>query len=155
MPLVVGVQELVLDLGHVHLGGALRLAGLALQAQVKHVVHSLAGELILGEQAGDCCPEGVGAAPGGVLLLTGSHVGGTHRAVEGPATESDSVAHLHRSVETALGGEAEFGGGRKARVGRAVPEVFHNTLGVHDLAGIHDAGGIEGAFDVPEGVVEA
>ena len=99
--------------------------------------------------------EGVGAAPGGVLLLTGSHVGGAHRAVEGSATEPHSVTHLHRAVETALGGETELGRGRKALVGRAVPEVFHDTLGVHDLAGIHYAGGIEGAFDVPEGVVEA
>ena len=114
VPLVVGVQELVLYLCHIHLGGALRLARLALQAQVQHLVHPIAGELILGEQAGDGRPEGVGAAPGGVLLLTGSHVRGTHRAVEGSATEPHSVTHLHRAVETALGGEAELGRGRKA-----------------------------------------
>ena len=49
VPLVIGVQELVLYLGHVHLRGALRLASLALQAQVQHLVHPIAGELILGK----------------------------------------------------------------------------------------------------------
>ena len=49
--LVVVAEELVLELGHVHVGGALRLAALAPQAKVHHVMEALASDSFDGQCA--------------------------------------------------------------------------------------------------------
>ena len=75
------VQELILQLGHVHAGVALRFACLALQAKVQGLVQPPAGDGAFGELPGHSRPQQVGPAPGGVLFFTGSNVGRAHAAV--------------------------------------------------------------------------
>ncbi len=45
-------QHLVLELGHVDAGGALGLAGLALDAEVERLEQAVAGELVVRQGAG-------------------------------------------------------------------------------------------------------
>ena len=106
---VVVVQELVLHLGHVHVGRALRLAALALQAEVHHLVEALAREVGRGHLARQHRAQRVGAPAGGVLLVAGGHVRGAHRALELLAADPDAVAHLDRGREAALRREVEQG----------------------------------------------
>ena len=61
---VVPFQELVLELGHVHIGGTFGFAALALKAEVKGIVEALADHGVVGEGAGEgsaqqiCAPSG-------------------------------------------------------------------------------------------------
>ena len=100
------VQKLILELCHVDVGGALGLAAFAFQTEIQDVVEALAGELGGGERAGEDGAKGVGATTGGVLLLTGDHVGGAH-GIAILAAGPDTVAELDRAGESTVAGEVE------------------------------------------------
>ena len=147
---VVVVQELVLHLGHVHVGRALRLAALALEAEVHHLVEPLAREVGRRHLAGQHRPQRVGAPARGVLLVPRGHVGRAHGALELLAADPDAVAHLDRGREAALRREVE----QRLRLPRlvlgAVAEVLGDAGAAHDVARVHQPARIEGGLRLPE-----
>src|SRR5262249_2683420 len=62
------MEELGLEPGHVHVGRALALAGLALEAEVERLADVRVGEPREAELSGDGEPQQVGAAAGTILL---------------------------------------------------------------------------------------
>ena len=150
--LVVVVQELVLQLGHVHVGRALRLAPLALEAQVHHLVEAPARELGLRDFPRQHRAQGVGAAAGRVLLVVGDHVRGAHGALERLAAHADPVAHLDGRREPALLGEIEEGRGLPGAIRRPVAQVLGDGGAGHDVAGIQPVLRVEGPLQLAEGL---
>ena len=96
--LVVLVEHLGLELGHVDLRGAFALARLALQAEVEGLVQGLVVETVVlaGQFAGHRQAEQVGATSGRVDLVARDHVTRAHRAARGLAAGTDARAHLDR-----------------------------------------------------------
>ena len=150
--LVVVVEELVLHLGHVHVGRALGLAPLALETEVHHLVEAPAREVGGGHSAREHRAQGIGPPARRVLLVPGRHVGGAHGALELLAAHAHAVAHLHRGREAALRGEVEHGGGLPGLVLGAVAQVVGDGGAGHDVAGVHQVLGVEGALELAEGL---
>ena len=142
-------EELVLELRHVDVRRALRLAGLALEAEVHHLVEPPAGEVRGRHPTRQHRAEGVGAPPRRVLLVPGRHVRGAHGALERLPADADAVAHLHRRREPPLGREVEQRGRRRGRIARAVAEVLGEPRAVHDVAGVQEVPRVERALEVP------
>ena len=151
--LVVLAQHLGLQLGHVHVRGALGLAGLALDAEVHRVVEALAGEFIGGELAADDHAEHRCAGAGGVLLLARRHEGGAHAAVQF-AARALAVAHLHVRAEAAVLAEVEVGRHVDGLVAGADAQVLPQAGRLDDLAGVHDAVGVERLLQLLERLIE-
>ena len=153
VPALVLLQELVLQLGHVHLGRALGLARLALQAEVHHLVHGLAGEGVRPQPPGDDPAQGVGPAAGGMTIVARRLEGGAHGAVH-LAALAVAVAHLDGELEAAVAGKIERGLHGRASVILPQPQMLGGRGAVHDLARVHAAFGIEGTLHRPEGLVQ-
>src|SRR5690606_8503343 len=130
---VVVLQPLVLELGHVDLAGALGLARLALEAEVEDLVDGAAGEAA-GQPARDRLPEYVRAAAGGVVLVARGHVAGAHGADAGLAAGADAGARLDRAEEALLAREVEDGGHLRLGVAGAVAQVSRPGRRPADLA---------------------
>src|SRR3989454_9812412 len=118
------MQELVLELRHVHVRRALGLAPLALEAEVHDLVQAFPRELGGWERAREHGPERVGAPARRVLLVLRRHVRGAHRALERLAAHADAVAQLHGRGEAALAGEVEERRRLPGRVADAVAEIL-------------------------------
>jgi hypothetical protein len=149
------VEELGLELGHVDVGGALGLARLALEAEVEGLEERLVGQAVGGQGARHHQAEGVGAAPGGVLLVAGDHVARAHRASARLAAGTHARAHLDRPREAPLVREVEDGLFRlDGAVLGADPEVVARVGSGDDLARVHPAVGVEGPLDRLEAGVD-
>jgi len=108
--LVVLGEELGLPGGDVYLHWALGLAGLATEAKVESLIDGLALEALFAQCSGEHLPEEAGAAAGGVLLVTGGTVAGTHDTADGVAACADADTALGGARKGALvGGEGEVG----------------------------------------------
>src|SRR5262249_55921904 len=88
------VQEFSLNPRHIDACGALTFASLAFQAQVEHWVQRWIGEADWSELAGNCQPERIRPAAGGVLFLARRHIRRTHRAGKRFSASTDSAALL-------------------------------------------------------------
>src|SRR5499433_2331898 len=148
--LVIVVEELVLHLGHVHVGRTLRLAALALETQIHHFIEALAREVRGGDLAREHGAQRVGPPPRGVLLVARGHVRGAHGAFELLPAHAHAVAHLHRRREAALRGKVQQGLGLPRRVLGAVAEVLGDRRARHDVARIHASLGVEGGLELAE-----
>ena len=146
---VVGGQELDLDLGHVDRGRTLGLARLALDAEVHHVEHALAGQFVVRQRARQRRAQRVGAAARGVLLVARGHEARTHGALGPLAADAGAVAHLHGAREAVVAAEGEPLAVRLRTVVRAVAQHPGHGRRVDHVAGVEDAAGIEGALDLP------
>ena len=149
--------------GHVHLHRALGFAGLATQAEVEGFVDGLALEAFVAQCAGEHLPEQVGAAAGGVLLLAGGAVAGTHDAALGVAASADADAALGGALEGAVVcGEGEVrlercerGPGSVVRAVGAEAKILDGIVDAHridELAGIHAVVGIPERLELAEGL---
>ena len=105
--LVILVQELGLEPGHVDVGRALALARLALEAEVEHLVQRGVGEPLKAELAGDRQPQRIGAAAGAVALVAGRLVRGAHRPRARLAALADPRAQLGGRQQAPFGREVE------------------------------------------------
>ena len=143
-------EHLVLDLRHVDAGGALGLAGLALDAEVERLGDAVAGHVGGGQAAVERLAQQVGPPARRVLLVAGDHEGGAHGAVE-LAAGALPVALLQRPGEAAVGAEVEQGGGRLVDGLRPQTQVVGEGRRVDDLARVEQALGVEGALQVAEG----
>ena len=85
--------------GHVHLHRALGFAGFATQAKIESLVDGVALEAFVAQRSGKHLPEQMGAAAGGVLLLAGGAVAGTHDAARRVAAGADAHAALGGALE--------------------------------------------------------
>src|SRR5207249_8060744 len=105
--LVVLVQKLRLEAGYVHVGRTLRLAGLALQTQVEHLVQRRVGQAAQAELPGEREPQGVGPAAGAVLFLARRLVRRAHGPVALLAALADAGAQLRGPRDSAVAGEID------------------------------------------------
>ena len=147
---VAPAEHLVLDLRHIDAGGALGLAGLALDAEVERLRDAIAGQVRGGQAAVERLPQQVRPAAGRVLLVAGDHEGGAHRAVE-LAAGALPVALLQRPGEAAVGAEVEHGARPLVDRLRPQPQVVLEGRRVDDLAGVEQPLRVEGALEVAEG----
>src|SRR5439155_9848077 len=100
--LVVEMQELRLQFRQVYIARTFRLAGLAQEAQVEHVVDPAAPQLLERLFAGQRQAQGIGPATRAVLLVARR----PERRAHGPALQlaasARAVAHLDRAHESFL-----------------------------------------------------
>ena len=97
--LVIVIQKLVLQLGHVHAGLALRLARLAFEAQIQRLMQPLVGDRPLGafrHTSRQRRPQEVSASARGMLLVSRRHERRAHRPVQF-ATRPHAIAHFNRA----------------------------------------------------------
>ena len=154
VPGVVVRQPLGLDLGHVDIRRAFRLAGLAGEAEVQHLMHAGRRELFLRQGSGQRRPERVGPAAGRMLLVHGGVIGGAHGSGHALAADARAVAHLDGSREPALGREIQFGVDGERPVIAAPPEIPGQVGSVHDLARIQDVPRVERPLEFQEPLVD-
>ena len=100
--LVEQLQQLRLELGHVHVAGALRLARLAHQAEVEDVVDPLTSQFAQRLLAGHRQPQGVGPAARAVVLVERRPERRAHRPALRLAAGAVAVAHLDGADEALL-----------------------------------------------------
>src|ERR1700687_704082 len=79
MLLVILVQKLRLQPGHVDVGGTFALASLAFQTKVEHFLEGGVGKTFQSQLAGDRQAQGISSAAGAVLFLARRLIRGTHR----------------------------------------------------------------------------
>ena len=158
-------EELRFVGGHVHLNGALRLAGFATQAEVECFVHGLALESFFAQTPGKHLPEQVGAAARGVLLLAGGAIAGAHHAAavlrHAPTPTQRSVAcSSDPSSRRRRSGSPTRETGVRAVRSRlvsmdidSVAQIFSRIVDAHgigELAGIHAVVGIPQCLEFAE-----
>ena len=147
-------EPLVLDLGHVDVRGALRLAGLAGQAKVEHAVHAFRGELFRRQDAGEGGAQGIRPPASRVLLVHRGVVGGAHGPGHALAANPRAVAHLDRAGEAPLGREIELGLDRLGPVVGPPAQVLGQIGRIDDLAGVEDVLRIQRKLQLEEAPVD-
>ena len=146
---------LSLQPGHVDVGGALALAGLAGEAEIHRPGDLGSAPGVGGGRVGKCLPQHVGPGPSGVGLVAGGHVAGAHRAAgrRRLAALADAGAFFGRPQHPA--------GVSKPKdclvLGLGLPR-HDPQLGVHrwrvdDLAGVEEAGGVKDLLDLLEELI--
>ncbi len=161
---VITMQELCFEFRHIDVTGALRLACLALQTQIHHVVDpalaqkrprllvSLSPCLLVSLGLSDQSQaQSVRPAAGAVALVARGPERRAHRAALCLPANSRAVAQLNRAEETFLPRivEDRF---RRLRVGN-IAQVLGHRGGIDDLAWVEQVVRIEGALHLPEGFV--
>ena len=146
---------LSLEPGHVDVGGALALAGLAGEAEVEHLGEFWTAPGIGRARIREGRPEHVGPRPRGVLLVAGGHVAGAHRAagLRWLAALANPRAPLGRSQHAAGVGEAKDGVVVWLGLTRQDPQGGVHRRSVDDLVGIEDPLWIKEPFDLLKMVV--
>src|SRR5262245_13950198 len=99
---VVEREELRLEPRHVHVRRAFRLASLAADAEVHHLVEPIARHLLGGQTAVQYRAERVRPPARRVLFLPRDHERGTHRSLEVLAADPGAVAELDGPRESTL-----------------------------------------------------
>ena len=151
---IILVQELGLEPGHVDIGRALALAGLAFEAEVEDFVDVRVGESLKSELAGDRQAEQVGAAAGAVLLLAGRLERRAHRPLGLLPAGADARAQLGGRQQAAVGREVERGRHRGRDIARPIAQVRRQRRRIDDLAGVQQVVRVERALQLAEGLVE-
>jgi hypothetical protein len=152
MEVVAGRERLGLEGRHVHTEGALALAGLALQAQIEDLVQAVVAERRLRVRRRKGQHQRVGPSPGGVLLVTGGHVGGAHDPAGCLAAQPD--VHAAVGGGTHAVGEAEPGRQGRCRSQGRVAKMLGHGRRVDDLAGVHAPVRVEQTLDLPHRLVQ-
>ena len=140
-------------LRHVHAGGTLRLAALARDAKVHHLIEPLAAQILSGDSVRDDFPERVRPPARGVFLLHRRLVGGAHRAVA-LAARAHAVAKLDRAREAAVAREIHDGRYLGRLVGAVEAQVPGEGEGVHDFSGVHPVLRVEEPLHLEERSIE-
>src|SRR6266702_5874365 len=152
---------------HVDLDGALGFAGLAAEAEVESLMDCVALKAFTTEVAGEHLPQQTGAAAGGVLLLAGGTIAGTHDAARGFAACADTHAAFGGTLQRSLIlGEDEVSFSlsllfrmsllawdcrRRLASPQGMAQVLKRIVdahGVDQLAGIHAIVGIPQGFEL-------
>ena len=152
----VGIVAVLLPLGlepgHVHVRGALALAGLAGEAEIHHGRELRPRPGVGRRRIGERLAEHVGPGPGRVLLVERRHVARAHRSAgrRGFAALPHARALLRRPEDAAGLGEAKQRLVPRLNLARQDPQLRVHRRGVDDLAGIEDPLRIEGPLHAAE-----
>ncbi len=145
--LPVRLQPLGFDLRHIHVRGALGFARLALDTQIHHLVHPIAGQRIVGQVAGQRRAQRIGAPSGGVLFLARGHEARAHGAGIAFAARAVAIAFFQQMRKTALSLKAKRRVELVCGIIRAVAQVVSKLGGIDHLARIQQSFGVEERFD--------
>ena len=146
------LKELGLQLRHVHVAGALALAGLAREAQVHHLGHPAVG-IVRCLVADRRHSQRIGPSASRVLLVLRGAVARAHRAALRLAADPDPVAQFDAAEVATLRGVVERGRNLGQRLARRHAEVLFHRRAIDNLAGVQHVRGVEAAFHVSEGFV--
>ena len=150
------LQELGLEPGHIDAGRALGLARLAGQAEVHDLLDFVAveGTLRIG-RCGKDLTQDIGTGTCGVFLLAGRHVARAHRATgQRPfAAVAEAITFFSRAHHTLHVTEIEDRVILRSPLPRAVAQRGIHRRRVDYLAGIENIHRVEGRFDLTHELV--
>ena len=148
MNVVIVLQEFGLQLGHIHIGGALAFTGLAGDAQVQDIIDFLLVEGIFILAVIDVLAQNVGPAPGRLVFVARGHESWTESAPYDFTFTAiaRSIAFFYASEISIVLRKIKGGFNGRIRLSRDYPEVLRDGWGIHYFCRVEHIVGIPGLF---------